>query len=53
MAFHLAHIHDYERFLAIDIGSYRVRTGVYSINSGEVSCVGFGWARQNKRNIIH
>ncbi len=53
MAFHLAHIHDYERFLAIDIGSYRVRTGVYSINGGEVSCVWFGWARQNKRNIIH
>lgn len=53
MAFHLSHIHDYDTFLAIDIGSYRVRTGAYIIDAGEVKNIGFWSTRQNKRNMMH
>lgn len=51
MAFHLAHIHDYERFLVIDIGSYRVRTGVYSVENLELKELGYASVRQNRKNF--
>jgi hypothetical protein len=52
MAFHLSHIHDYDRFLAVDIGSYRVRTGVYTIESLDPVLLGFSSIRQNRKNMI-
>lgn len=52
MPFHLSHIHDYERFLAVDIGSYRVRSGIYSIESLEPKCIGFSSVRQNRKSVI-
>jgi cell division ATPase FtsA len=52
MAFHLSHIHDYDRFLAVDIGSYRVRTGVYTIESLDPVLLGFSSIRQNRKNMM-
>ena len=52
MAFHLSHIHDYDRFLAVDIGSYRVRTGLYTIESLDPVLLGFSSIRQNRKNMI-
>lgn len=52
MAFHLSHIHDYERFLAVDIGSYKTRTWVYSIESLDPVLMGFSSIRQNRKNMI-
>ena len=51
MAFHLAHIHDYERFLVIDIWTYRVRTGVYSAESAELKELGYASVRQDRKNF--
>ena len=34
MAFRLTHIHDYHRFIAIDLGLYRVRAGIYDVSEG-------------------
>lgn len=51
MAFHLAHIHDYERFLVIDIGTYRVRTGVYSAEKSELKELGYAVVRQDRKNF--
>ncbi len=51
MAFHLAHIHDYERFMVIDIGSYRVRTGVYKVEKQELHEIGYATVRQNRKNF--
>lgn len=51
MAFHLAHIHDYERFLVIDIGTYRVRTGVYSVEKSELKEIGYAAVRQDRKNF--
>jgi len=53
MAFHLAHIHDYNRFIAIDIGSYRVRAGVYDISEGKLEALSYATVRQDKKNIIN
>lgn len=52
MAFHLSHIHDYERFLAVDIGSYRVRTWAYSIEFLDPVLLGHASVRQNRKNMI-
>ncbi len=52
MAFHLSHIHDYDRFAAVDIGSSRVRTWVYSIESLEGELLGFSSVRQNRKNML-
>lgn len=51
MSFHLSHIHEYSRFLAIDIGTYRVRTGVYSTDNFELSELGYSSVRQNRKNF--
>lgn len=53
MAFHLAHIHDYERFMVIDIGSYRVRTGIYKVEKQELHEIGYATIRQNRKNFSH
>ena len=51
MAFHLAHIHDYDRFLVIDIGTYRVRTGIYKVEGQELKEIGYATVRQNRKNF--
>lgn len=51
MAFHLAHIHDYDRFLVIDIGTYRVRTGVYKVEKQSLKEIGYATVRQNRKNF--
>jgi cell division ATPase FtsA len=51
MAFHLSHIHDFHRFLAVDIGTHRVRSGVYNIEASEIRCEGMASVRQSRRSI--
>lgn len=51
MSFHLAHIHEYSRFLAIDIGTYRVRTSVYSVENLELKELWYASVRQNRKNF--
>ena len=51
MAFHFAHIHDYERFLSIDVGSFRVRVGVYAIEQSELKEISYATVRQNRKNF--
>jgi len=51
MAFHLAHIHDYQRFLAVDLGSHRVRASLYNIENGQLVLEGIGTTRQSRKDI--
>lgn len=51
MAFHLAHIRDYERFLVIDIGNYRVRAAAYSVETSQLKELGYATIRQNRKNF--
>ena len=51
MSFHLAHIHDYERFLVIDMGTYRVRAGVYKVEKQQLKEIGYATVRQNRKNF--
>ena len=53
MTFHISHIHDYERFLAVELGSSRIRTWVFDIESFSPELMGFSSVRQNKKNMIH
>jgi len=53
MSFHLAHIHDYDRFLSIDIGAYRVRAGVYTIENSSLKELGYTTVRQNRKNFSY
>lgn len=51
MTFHLAHIHDYERFMVIDIGTYRVRTGIYKVEKQELHEISYATVRQSRKNF--
>jgi hypothetical protein len=50
MAFRLSHIHDYSRYIAIDLGVHRVRVGIYDILPGSSEEIGFASVRQSRRN---
>ena len=52
MSFRLSHIHDYHRFVAIDLGLYRVRAGIYDLSLGDLTCTGFSSVRQSRKNWI-
>jgi cell division ATPase FtsA len=52
MSFRLAHIHDYERFLTVDIWTYKIRVWAFQIQKDGPKCIGYATVRQNKRNII-
>lgn len=51
MGFRISNIHAYDRFIAIDLWSYRVRSALYSINDGVLQLDGYANIRQNKRNF--
>jgi cell division ATPase FtsA len=51
MTFHLAHIHDYQRFISIDIWSHRIRTAIYNIVDGQLTLEWNASIRQSKKNI--
>lgn len=53
MSFHVAHIQDYNRFVAVDIGSYRVRAALYSLEDGDLTMLSYASVRQDKKNIIN
>ena len=53
MSFRLSHIHDYHRFVAIDLGLYRVKAGIYDVTSGVLESAGFSSVRQGRKNWIY
>jgi hypothetical protein len=53
MAFRLTHIHDYHRFIAIDLGLYRVKAGIYDVSEGWLTCAGFSSVRQSRKNFVN
>lgn len=52
MSFRLTHIHDYHRFVAVDLGLYRVRAGIYDLSAWSLVCSGFSSVRQSRKNWI-
>ena len=52
MSFRFAHIHEYNRFIAIDLGSYRVRAAIYELESWELILKGKASVRQNRKNFL-
>lgn len=52
MSFRLSHIHDYNRFIAIDLGSHHVRAAIYQIDSWECILQGKSRVRQNRKNFL-
>jgi cell division ATPase FtsA len=53
MSFRLTHIHDYHRFIAVDLGMYRVRAAMYNVQEGLLTCTGFSSIRQSRKNFIY
>ena len=53
MSFRLTHIQDYHRFIAVDLGVYRVRAAIYNVSDGWLVCTGFSSVRQSRKNFIY
>ena len=51
MGFRISTIHEYDRFVAIDLGSYRVRASLYAIREGKLELEGIASVRQHRKNI--
>ncbi len=52
MSFKLKPLSEYDRFVVIDIGSYRVKVLVCSTVGGELKICGKASTRQSKKNVI-
>ncbi len=52
MSFRLSHIHEYNRFIAIDLGSYRIRASIYEIENGVLVEKWKASIRQNRKNFL-
>jgi cell division ATPase FtsA len=52
MAFKLQSLSDYDRFVAVDIGAYRVKVIICSIVNGSLKILGKASTRQSKKNVI-
>jgi hypothetical protein len=51
MGFRISNIHEYDRFVAIDLGSYRVRAALYSLHEGKLELEGSASIRQHRKNM--
>lgn len=52
MSFKLKPLSEYDRFVAIDIGAYRVKVLVCAVEGGELKIYGRASTRQSKKNVI-
>ena len=52
MSFRLSHIHEYNRFISIDLGSYRIRASIYEIENGVLVEKWKASIRQNRKNFL-
>ncbi len=52
MGFRISNIHEYDRFIAIDLWSYRVRAALYTMKEGKLKLEGSGCVRQHRKNIL-
>jgi hypothetical protein len=53
MGFRISNIHAYDRFIAIDLGSYRIRSALYRIDDGKIIQEWYASVRQNRKNILN
>lgn len=51
MGFRISNIHEYDRFVAIDLGSYRIRASLYAIHEGKLELEGSASVRQHRKNM--
>lgn len=52
MSFKFKPLSEYDRFVAVDIGAYRVKVLVCSVEAGELKIHGRASIRQSKKNVI-
>lgn len=52
MGFRISSIHEYDRFIAVDLWSYRVRAGLFRIKNNEVVLEGAAYIRQKRNSMI-
>ncbi|MDP2103943.1 MAG: hypothetical protein Q8K26_03415, partial [Candidatus Gracilibacteria bacterium] len=52
MPFSISNIVDYNRFIALDIGSSKIKVLICSLESGELRVLGSSIVRESKKNII-
>jgi len=52
MSFRISNILDYDTFLAIDIGSFKIKVLVCKIESDEIKIIGSASTRQNKKDML-
>lgn len=53
MGFRISNIHAYNRFIAIDLGSYRIRSALYHISDGKIELEWYASVRQSRKNILN
>ena len=51
MSFRISNIHEYDRFIALDLWSFRVRASLYSIKNGKLILEGVSSVRQHMKNM--
>lgn len=52
MSFKISNIVDYNQFIALDIGTSKIKVLICSIEGGELRILGSAIMRQSKKNII-
>lgn len=53
MAFRIANIHEYSRFIALDLWTHRVRASLYALRDGHLCHEKSVSVRQNRKNIVN
>ncbi len=51
MGFRISNIHEYDRFIAIDLWSYRVRAALYTMKDGKLRLEWSACVRQHRKNM--
>lgn len=52
MSFKISNVMEYDSFIALDIGSFKIKVLVCKIDSWEVKIIGKSYLRQNKKDFI-
>ncbi|MDD2486963.1 MAG: hypothetical protein PHS92_01170 [Candidatus Gracilibacteria bacterium] len=52
MSFKISNVMDYDSFIALDIGSFKIKVLICKIESGELKIIGKSYLRQNKKDFI-
>lgn len=52
MGFRISNIHEYDRFIAIDLWTYRVRAALYTMKEWKLKLEGSSCIRQHRKNML-